>query len=999
MSILQKIDLHKMISHFFRFTIAIFLLTVFWIIATSFLSLQINNYTGNDTIKPPFYLEKYPVVDSLLTAMSLDEKIAQMLMMPVYPQQGETDFNKVKQWIDQYKIGGIIYFKSHPTVIKQWNKLFQKDLSLPLLSAIDGEWGVSMRVDSAVVFPKQMTLGAVQNDSLIFEMGQEIAKECQWLGLNINFSPVVDVNTNPKNIIIGYRSFGADKGMVARKGYFYAMGMQEMGVLAVAKHFPGHGDTEKDSHQTLPILKHDSLRLVNTEFYPFEQLFRMGVGGVMVAHLFVPAFEKQPNVASTLSHHIVTDILKNRLNFSGLIFTDALNMKGVSAYWTPEDLIRKAVLAGNDILLMPPDVEKTIAVIKQMVEDKEISRQEIDQRVRKILTVKCWIKNHQAESGSLENPLQSVKAQKLRNQLYINTTTVVKNDENRLPFKDMDNFDAAILTLSKDHSSDNVFTETLKKYHFLPDTALSFKDFLNLNVFPQKINQHQTLIIGIMAASHYPEKNYGVPPEIFNKIESLSINHQVVLIIFGSPYLLNGLTNTDKFKAIAVTYENNPIVQKIVAEQLFGVFPITGKLPINAGKFAIGDGISTVSLNCLKYELPELEGLNPDTLQLIDAIAQEGIDKGAYPGCQVLVARNGAVVYQKNFGYLTYDKKYPVTDTTIYDLASVTKSLATTLALMKLYDEKKFKLEDKLSKYLPEMDTTNKKDLFFKEVMTHQAGLEPWIPFYLKTIKDTVLFDSIYSNYQHAQYLLPVTKDLFMDTAYVWTMYHRIYDTDLKEKTYKYSDLGFYMLKKIVEKLTGKALDQYVDETFYKPLGMDLTGFNLWHQYPVNQFAPTEHDTSFRHQVVQGYVHDYGAAMMGGVGGHAGLFSCASDLVIILQMLLNGGEYGGKRYLDSSTIHLFTACPYCPENRRGIGFDKPEMNPDKIGPTSNLVPASSYGHSGFTGTLVWNDPDNHLIYIFLSNRIYPDIENKQLLKLSIRSRIQRVIYRSLTNNN
>ncbi len=981
--------------NFFRLLLTTFFLGFVWIIATSFLPLKLEKNQKDDTIKPPFYLKNYPEVDSLLSAMSLNEKIAQMIMMPVYPEKGQANFNQVKKWVEINHIGGIIFFKGHPSVVKQWNQSFQKNRFLPLLSAIDGEWGVSMRLDSAVVFPKQMTLGAVQNDSLIYLMGQEIARECQWLGLNINFAPVVDVNTNPKNIIIGYRSFGADKRVVARKGYFYATGMQRQGVLAVAKHFPGHGDTEKDSHKTLPVLKHDSLRLFATELYPFEQLFRMGVGGVMVAHLFVPAFEKQPNVASTLSHHIVTDILKNRLKFNGLVFTDALNMKGVSAYWSPEDLIQKAVLAGNDILLMPPDVDNTISIIEKMVADSQITETEINNRVKKILTVKCWMKENLNKTDTVKQPLNSIQARKLQTSLYIAATTLVKNEDNLLPLSNIANLDAAIVTVGKTLSSGQSFSKILRNYRFLPDTEFSFNRFLKLNEMPKKINGHKTIIIGVIAPSRYPRNNYGIPPEVFQKIESFLQNHKVILIVFGSPYLLGNLNDTEKYDAIITGYENNVLVQKIVAEQIFGVFPISGKLPVNAGEFSVGEGLTTKSLNRLRYESPEMEGLNPDTLKLINAIAQSGIDNGAYPGCQVLVAHDGAVVYRKNFGYLTYDKKNPVTDTTIYDLASVTKPLATTLALMKLYDEGKFKLDDKLSKYLPELDTTNKKDLFFKEVMTHQSGLVPWIPFYLRTIKDTALFDSIYSNYRHGQYLLPVAKNLFMDTAYVWAMYHRIYATNLKEKTYKYSDLGFYILKKIVEKLTGESLDKFVDEQFYKPIGTDFVGFNLWRKYPVNQFAPTERDTFFRHQVVQGYVHDYGAAMMGGVCGHAGLFGNAGDLAKILQMLLNGGTYGGKVFLSDSTIKRFTSCPYCPDNRRGIGFDKPEKNPDKIGPTCDAAPACSYGHSGFTGILVWNDPENKLVYIFLSNRVYPDIENKKLLRSSIRTQIQNVIYRAM----
>lgn len=982
--------------NFFRFLLSLFLLLIVSVLFVSFMPLKYNEFYEYDTIKPPFYEKQYSFIDSLMNTMTQEEKIAQMLMMPVYPEQGKISFSKVNQWIKQYKIGGVIFFKGHPSVVKQWNKYFNEKQFLPLLSAIDAEWGVSMRLDSAVVFPKQMTLGAIEEDTLIYTMGQEIARECKILGLNVNFAPVVDINTNPENIIIGYRSFGSDKRTVARKGYLYALGLQSQGVLAVAKHFPGHGDTEKDSHKTLPVLAHDSLRLFNTELYPFEQLIGMGIGGIMVAHLFVPAFEKQQKLASTLSHHIVSDILKDRLRFDGLIFTDALNMKGVSDYWLSEDLIKKAVLAGNDILLMPPDVEKTIAIIKQMITSGEISIQEINRRVRKILIVKAWLKENKYNHSTKEK-LITVNAKTIQNNLYAASTTLLKNKGDILPFKNISNLDAAIVTIKKTKDVGDNFSFMLCNYLYLDRQQFLFTDFLQLKYLPEKINKHETIIIGLFASSRYPTKNYGIPKEIFEKIENLSNGHQVVLVIFGSPYLLNSLSNTDKYDAIAIAYENNAITQKILAEQIFGALPFSGKLPVDAGEFTTKSGLFTESLNRLRYEFPEMEGMDSEILKQIDSLAQMGIDEGAYPGCQVLVAKNGAVIYHKNYGYLTYEKKNPVTDTTIYDLASITKPLATTLALMKLYDEKKFKLSDKLSKYLPALDTTNKKDLSFKEVMTHQAGLTPWIPFYLRTIKNEALFDSVYDNYKHDQYQLPVAKAMYMDTNYVKEIYRAIYQTDLKQKKYKYSDLGFYILKKIVENLSGVPMDTYVNKYFYKQIGTNFLGFNLWKKYLQSQFAPTEQDTFFRHQLVQGYVHDYGAAMMGGVCGHAGLFGNAGDLAKLLQMLLNEGTYGGNFFLRDTTVKRFTSCPYCPLNRRGIGFDKPQTDIGKKGPTCNQVSSGSYGHSGFTGTIVWNDPNHRLIYIFLSNRVYPDIENKKLLNLDIRTKIQSVIYQAILN--
>ncbi len=951
-----------------------------------------------DTIKisPPYlkYINS-PKVDSILNTLTTEQKVAQLLMLPVYPMQNDAAFAKVGDTVSKYGVGGVIVFKGHPHRIADLVNKLQKSVKIPLLTSIDGEWGVSMRVDSTVEFPRQMMLGAVRNDFLIYKMGQEIARECKLLGININFAPVVDINTNPKNIIIGYRSFGEDKYKVAVKGFYYYRGMQDNGVLAVAKHFPGHGDTEKDSHKTLPVIRYGYDKMYDLHLYPFRYLINTGIGAVMVAHLHIPALDSTPNIASTLSPAVVKGVLYDSLGFEGVSFTDALNMKGVAAYWDPVTINKKAFLAGNTILLMPKDVGKTIKEIAKAVNSGEIRKTELDNRVRKVLALKEWLgllngKTPQTDTTDLNKKLVNDKVLALKEKLVSCAVTLLRNEDNFLPVRDLKDKKVAVVTISKDGKLPATFADYMNKYVLSDPISLKYGDKI------PDLRKYDYVFVSLFASSRRPRHNYGIPTQVFDRINALK-SKKIAFILFGSPYLLNKI-RTKNFASVVVAYETDETVQKIVPQKIYGAYGFGGILPVSAGEYTAGTSITTKPVGRLKYGVPADANMNADTLALIDKIVEEGIEKGAYPGAQVLVARNGVVVYDKTFGYYTYDKKVKVTDTTLYDLASVTKLAATTLSLMKLYEQGKFSLDDKLSQYLPWLDTTNKKDITFREVLTHQAGLTPWIPFYLKPMKDKKLYDSIFSKVDTGRFLLQVADSMYMDTNYVKEMFKRIAESPMHKKEYKYSDIGFYLFKVIIERMTGEKFEAYVEENFYKPLGAYYTLFNPLRRFPKEMIAPTEKDTYFRNTTVQGYVHDFGAAMLGGVSGHAGLFSNANDLAKIMQMLLNGGEYGGVRYFKPQTIKKFTACEFCPDNRRGLGFDKPEKRKGKIGPTCDEAPEASYGHTGFTGTMVWNDPENGIVYIFLSNRVYPTMDNKKLLKLSIRTRIQSVIYHSFENS-
>jgi len=950
-------------------------------------------------LTPPFLqYEHCQWVDSVIQHLTVEQKIAQLIMMPLYPKRDSNELKKAIAWVKQQYIGGIISFQGGPVKTAQWLKRLQYESDLPLLTAIDGEWGLAMRLDSTVSFPKQMMLGAIRNDSLIFKMGKEIGKECRAIGINIDFAPDIDINTNPKNLIIGYRSFGENKQSVARKGMAYTNGLQSQQVMAVAKHFPGHGDTESDSHKTLPIVKHDSSRIFRTELFPFRQLFAGGVGGVMVAHLFIPAFETEKNVASTLSPKIVTGILKKQMKFKGLVFTDAMNMKGVSAYWPTKQLIEKAVLAGNDILLMPKDVKTTISIVKQLIAEKRWTEEDLDKRVRKILAAKYWLRFQQPISTkNLSARLNNANAFSLNELLRQKAITLLLNSNHILPLTVADTKKIGFLTLGKTYRNAKTINEYAVKYKMGLSQFGTFTTF-NAEKTKQTFKNQDVIVVSLHAPGRRPKHHYGIPDMVFKQLTILAKQKKVVLQIFGSPYLLNNFENLGVFSAVVIAYDNDKLTQKTAAELLFGVYGYEGRLPVSVRGFLAGSGKTTKAVGGLGYSKPETVGMNSKILSSIDSIALAGIKANAYPGCQILVAKNGKIVYDKAFGYFTYDKKQAVKTYNLYDLASLTKVLATTLAVMKLYDEGKLKLTDKLSTYLPWLDTTNKKNITIIDVMTHQARLKPWIPFYLKAVNNKTLYDSLFHKQWSAQYPLKVANQMFMNKDYVHEIYRRIGNSPLnRKKEYKYSDLGFYLLKNIVEKLTNQPFDRYVEQTFYRPLGANRLCFNPLQYFPKKMIAPTENDSYFRHQQVQGYVHDFGAAMLGGVGGHAGLFSNAEDIAKVLQMLLNGGTMYGQHFLKSSTIAYFTSAPFLPDNRRGIGFDKPEKD-ENIGPTCNEAPEDSYGHSGFTGTIFWVDPKQQLIYIFLSNRVYPIMENNKLVRMNIRTKIQEVIYKSMESN-
>lgn len=962
----------------------------------SFLFISICNAQTPDPLLAKDKLDQQKWVDSIYNNLSLEEKIGQLFVVDVFSSKGKPEEDRILKLINENHIGGVIFSKGGPVRQAIMNNNFQKASKVKLMVSMDAEWGLAMRLDSTFAYPWNMTLGAVKNDSLIREVGCRIGAHNHRLGVHINFAPVVDINTNPANPIIGNRSFGETREIVTQKSAAFMEGMQSAGVLANAKHFPGHGDTDQDSHKTLPTISFDEARIDSVELYPYKTLFKEGLSSVMVAHLNVPALESRNGYPSSISEKIVTDLLKNKMEFKGLIFTDALSMKGASNFSEPGDIDLAAFLAGNDVLLISKDIPKASKKLKAAYEKNIITEERLAFSVKKILKAKykAGLKYYApVDTVNLYKDLNQLKDTLLYEKVMESAITLVKNQNDLLPLRNLDQRKIAYVGLGDD--SGDVFVNTLQLY-----TRVDTISTERLDKMKEKLKDYNTVIIGLHRSNANPWKDYQFTEQELVWLYELSREKDVILDVFVKPYALLDLTSTTNMNSILVSYQNSDIAQQKSAQMIFGALPIQGVLPVTANEdFPAGTSITTNSLSRLQYGLPESVGLNSEKLKKIDAIANWAIKQEMAPGMQILVARKGKVVYNKSFGYHTYKKQIPVLNTDVYDVASLTKILASLPEVMKLVDDGVITLDTKLSEMLPELKKTNKAKITVKELLTHTARLQAWIPFYTYTLKDHKPDTLLYRSKPEKGFEVQISDSLYMLTSYKDSIYQKIYKSDLlSKKGYKYSDLGYYLIKKYVENYYGQRLDTVVQNHFYKALGADHTLYNPLSTYTKVQIAPTEVDDYYRNSEINGYVHDMGAAMMNGVGGHAGIFSNTNDIAKIMQTYLQEGFYGGKRYVTPETINKFNFCYYCDKKiRRGIGFDKPEPS-GHSGNTCGCVPLSSFGHSGFTGTYAWADPENDLIYIFLSNRTYPTMENNKLLKYNVRTDIQELIYEAIEDS-
>lgn len=931
-------------------------------------------------------------VDSIYTQMTFDERIGQLFMVAAYSNKDIAHVNAVEKLIVENKVGGLIFFQGGPMRQANLTNRYQSKAKIPLFIGIDAEWGLSMRLDSTYRFPWNMTLGAIQDTKLIEKVGEQLGKESKRMGVHFNFAPVLDINSNPKNPIIGFRSFGENKVQVTEKAIALMTGVQNQGVFSTGKHFPGHGDTATDSHYSLPLVTASREHLDKVELYPYKRMFDEGLVSVMVAHLNIPSLEPRDNFPSSISYSVVSDLLQKELGFEGLIFTDALNMKAASNARKPGDIDLDAFLAGNDILLFVENVPLAAEKICMAYQDSIISEDRLAKSVKKILKYKYKAGLHQykpVETIDLYHDINPIKNDALQYQLYENSITVLKNTAEILPIK---NLEQKIAYVKLGDDTNAAFVSTLKKYTEITEVSNTNIDSLNV-----QLKEFNTVIIGFHKSDKAWKKHDFSDTELL-WLQEIAKHNKVILTIFTKPYSLLPITNFDDIESVVVSYQNADIAQEVSAELVFGAIDAKGKLPVSIHDFfKVGEGLSTEKLNRLGFTTPENVHMDSKVLAKIETYAKKAIDGKMTPGMQILVARKGKVIYQKSFGNQTYSNSKTIQNSDLYDVASLTKMIATLPNVMQLYDKKKLNLTSTLGEMLPAFQNSNKQNITFKDLLSHHAQLQAWIPFYKSTLDSTKIpLEKYYRKTDTEGFNKQVSENLFIRNDYRDSIMKQIIDSPLLlKKEYKYSDFTFIILKEYLEKTMGRTLDILTYDNFYKSLGMNNTTYNPLKQFDAHTIAPTEIDTYFRHEPVHGYVHDMEAAMEGGVAGHAGIFSNAIDVAKMMQLYLQKGNYGGISYFSEQTFTDFNTCYYCLEgNRRGLGFDKPQLS--KEGPTCGCVSSSSFGHTGFTGTIAWADPATEIIYIFLSNRTYPDsnLPNK-LSKENIREDIQRVIQESI----
>ncbi|QLE00291.1 serine hydrolase [Galbibacter sp. BG1] len=934
-------------------------------------------------------------VDSVYNTLTLKEKIGQLFMIRAFSGGDDEHIEKVKKLVAENQVGGIIFSTGGPYRQAKLNNELQDSSKVKMLMSMDAEWGLSMRLDSTFAFPYNMVLGAVKDDDLVRRVGKHIGEHTKRLGMHINFAPDVDINTNPKNPIIGNRSFGENRDKVTKKAMAFMEGMQSAGVLANAKHFPGHGDTSQDSHKTLPTVSFDKERIDSVELYPYKKLFPKGLASVMVAHLNVPSLESREGFPSSLSKGIVTDLLKEKLRFNGLIFTDALEMKGVANYADSGNVDLSAFLAGNDMLLISDDTEKGINKLEEAYENGVITEERLAYSVRKVLKAKYLVglNNYKpVDTTNLYRDLNRVKDKILFEEVMENAITVAKNDNQIIPVRNLE--DKKIAYVGLGDGENEAFVNTLQKYGIVDYVKSD-----NLGDLLDSLQPYNLVIVGHHRSTETPWKTADISDQEKVWIYEIARAHKVILDVFVKPYALLDLQSIENIEGIVVSYLNDTISQEKSAEIIFGAIPSKGSLPVMANvKLPENRGFLTNSLSRLGYSVPERVNMSSETLKKVDSVMKRAIRSGVTPGGQILIARHGKVIYNKNFGKFAYDANAEVVQSNnLYDVASLTKIMATLPNIMQLVEKGEISFDTTLGEMLPELKGSNKANLKLVEVLSHYARLKPWIPFYLNTLDDGTKkpLEKYYREEPSRKFNTQVADHLYIRNDYRDSIIQQIKESELLPRLeYKYSDLPFLLLQRYLENYYKEPLDEIAQDHFYKSLGMNYTTFNPLDKFGKGEIVPTEVDDYFRYQTIQGYVHDMGAAMLGGVGGHAGLFSTSNDLAKMMQMYLQKGYYGGKRYFSEATLDKFNTCYYCDnDNRRGVGFDKPQLG--DVGPTCGCVSMTSFGHSGFTGTYAWADPAEGLVYIFLSNRTYPTMMNRKLITEATRTVIQEIIYESI----
>ena len=954
--------------------------------------------------KPAFLSADSLAVDSLMGTLSMEQQIAQLLMVPIYAREDTSGWSESERWARELGLGGVICMQGGPDHQRIRLSRLQQEAKIPLMVASDAEWGLGMRLDSTRSFPRAMTLGATRNPKLVRLFGKVVGQSLRATGVHVNFAPVIDVNSNPLNPVIGSRSFGESVTWVGQLAQAYADGLQDVHVLATAKHFPGHGDTDSDSHKTLPTVNHPRERLDSVELAPFRHAFYHGTSAVMVAHLDVPSLDSAEAQPSTLSPLIVDSLLRGEMGFEGLVFTDAMSMKGFADFASERPRIRDAILAGNDVLLFPGNPEAAIAETMDALADGSLDSASVSDKCRRILMAKLWCRSYEPVPDVGE-PWEPAGAEAIHRELISQSLTLLPGADSathapllaksgRLVLLDLANHDASCAPLEaqlREHLRDGWHVER----HVLGKDGSG----LGRKRVKSALASADHILVTASEVSHSPSRNFGLQLEgieaMVRALEKEGIDPtRVNLVWMGNPYALKDLTMlSPRVSSVLVAYQDDSRTCEAVADALAGVASVQGKLPVSPtnAPWREGDGLNWRGNQRLGKWVDGRDSTWSKPSFLVDSLLHVAMEEEAMPGARVVVAHRGHIVLDKSVG--TLDGEIPVSGTSLYDLASITKVAATANALMRLVTENRLDVDAHLSSLIPDLGDHDLGMRTVREVLTHQAGLEPWIPFYISALEDS---SGVFGNVSTEGCDIEVTPNLYLEEAYTDTVWAMILGADLKPAgTYKYSDLGFYLWRKLFA-LQGIELDTWFEHEVSEPFGWSTMGYKpLSRGIAPKDIAPTENDEVFRQNVVRGTVHDPGAAMQGGVGGHAGLFSNAYDLAELGEVWLRGGTMRQVELVQENVLEAWTNRGFPQgDNRRGLVFDKPALESDS-GPTCDLSSWESYGHTGFTGTMLWIDPVYDLVYVFLSNRTFPDASNNKLLQLNTRTEIQRVVLEHL----
>lgn len=931
-------------------------------------------------------------VDSVYHSLSLEEKIGQLFMPMVFTEKDSLHYLETLKLVEEQKVGGLIFSLGGPVVQSHWLNKFQAQANTPLLIAMDAEWGVAMRLDSVQAFPWPMTLGAVKDSLLLRKVGQRMGEQEKRLGIHYSFSPVLDINTNPKNPIIGNRSFGASKERVIRQAMSVMQGHHDSGILTSGKHFPGHGDTSQDSHKTLPTVSFSSERIRSVELAPYRELINAGLSSVMIAHLNIPSLA-EVGLPTSLSKNVIQKLLIDEMDFNGLIVTDALNMKGVSEYSKTKNIDLTAFKAGHDLLLISKNIPEGIKVISEAYRQGEITETRLAHSVKKILKAKYKVglsKYKPVSTLNLIKDLNTSRDTALYTEAMGKALTLLKNENDLLPLGKM----SRLGHLPLGDASSNSFQSHLARYQ--KATTLTG---ITLSNAKEKTRSIDTLIISFHRSNENPWKASSLNIKELGVISQLAKTKTVILDLFVKPYALKAIEKIEGIDALLLSYQNSEIAQQLSVDAIFGAQDVTGELPVNVSdSLKEGSGIMLKGNQTLGYTLPASVGVDPGELDKVDQLAIQSIDSMMTPGMQILAMRHGKIFYEKNFGYHTYKKKQKVSSSDLYDLASLTKILATLPLVMQSVSTGLFSLDSTVADLLPKWSDSNKASLTLREMLSHYARLWPWIPFYKETLnKKGYPKKSIYQTEASEKFSKRVAEHLYLKSDFEKDMYDQIKASELIDTlAYKYSDLPYYILKKYFEKWYGMPYDQLIEKQIFEPLDLNRITYTPLKKFQKTEIIPSEIDGYFRHRELNGDVHDMGAAMQNGIGGHAGLFGNAKSVATIMQMYLNGGAFNGVQLLDSDTIASFNACYYCSEgNRRGVGFDKPQLEGAHVS-TCGCVSDKSFGHSGYTGTYAWADPDKEIVIVILANRTYPN-DDFTFSKHNVRTRLQELFYNAIIN--